>query len=92
MALHQAGFRQQQIADRLQCKQSSICYTISSLQETGSNLDHPRSGRPRVTTRADDAYLCQIARRRRNLTARQLKGEWVPAVGRRVPYKQSGTG
>ena len=84
VALRQAGFRQQWIADRLQCRQSSNCYAIRSFQETGSNLDHPRSGRPRVSTRADDAYLCQIARRRRNLTARQLQGEWVPAVGRRV--------
>ena len=84
VTLQQAGFRQQQIGDRLQCMQSSVCYTISKFQETGTNLDHPRSGLPRVSTCADDAYLYQIARRRRNLTARQLQGEWVPAVGRRV--------
>ena len=66
VALRQAVFRQQHIADRLQCRQSSICYAIRIFQETGSNLDHPRSGRPRVSTRADDAYMCTIAHRRTN--------------------------
>ena len=62
MALRQAGFRQQHLADR-------ICYAIRRFQETGSNLDHPRSGRPHVSIRADEAYI---------------RGEWVPAVGRRM--------
>ena len=82
VALRQAGVRQQHIADRLQRRQSSMCYAIRRFQETGSNLDHPRSGRPRVSTRADDAYMCAIAHRRTNPTARQLRG--VPAVGRRM--------
>ena len=73
MYLHVAGYKLQQIANRLQCMQSSVCYAIRRFQETGSNLDRPRSGRPRVSTRADDTYLCQISHRRRNLTARQLK-------------------
>lgn len=82
VALHQTGFKLRRIARQLQCSKSAVFEAIRRFQETGFNVDRPRSGRPRISTPADDNYLCQTARRRRKVTARSLQGEWFPAIRR----------
>lgn len=83
-ALHQAGFSVRNIARRVNCGKSAVQTAIQRYEESGSNRDRPRSGRPRVSSARDDAYLIQIARRRRQLTARMMQEEWQPAIGHRV--------
>ena len=53
-------------------------------RETGNNRDRPRPGQPRVSTPRDDTYICQLAWRRRHVTARTLPDEWLPAIRFRV--------
>jgi transposase len=84
VALRNAGLSVRRIAQQLQCSKSTVQDAIRRHQETGSNRDHQRSGRPRISTARDDAYLCQLARRRRKTTARVLYGDWIPVVGRQL--------
>ena len=84
VALAATGLSQQRIAHQISCSQSSVSKAIQRFRESGSNVDRPRSGAPRVSTARDDAYLCHRARRLRHVTARALQAEWQPAVGRRV--------
>ena len=88
VALYNAGLSQRRIARDLQCSKTAVLSAIRRFHETGSNVDRPRPGHPRVTTPRDDAYLCLVARRRRKVTARTPCGEWIPVVGLQV-YMQT---
>ena len=83
-ALRAASFSVRQIGCQLQCPNSTVHDAIRRYQQTGSHAYHPRSGQARVSTAQNDAYLCQLARRRRKVTVRTLYAEWVPAVGRQL--------
>lgn len=84
VALWNAGFSKREIGRRLTCSAYAVRQAIRRHQETGSNQDRPRSGRPRVSTARDDAYLALIARRRRKVTARSMLGEWQMTLGHRI--------
>ncbi|XP_071102331.1 uncharacterized protein [Haliotis cracherodii] len=63
------GATPRQIARTFNCSQTTISKLIIHYQQTGQNQDRPRSGRPRVTTPADDRYIRQIHLRNRCVTA-----------------------
>ena len=60
------------------------CHGLRRHQETGSNVDRRRSGRPRASSARDDAYLQFIARRRRQITAGHRQIAWQPVLSQRV--------
>ncbi|XP_046336687.2 putative ankyrin repeat protein RF_0381 [Haliotis rufescens] len=62
------GATQRQIARTFNCSQTTISKLIIRYQQTGQTQDRPRSGRPRVTTPADDRYIRQIHLRNRPVT------------------------
>lgn len=84
VALHAANLSQRQIAIRVNCSLGSVHNTIRRFEETGSNQDRRRSGRPRASTPRQDAYLRRLAKRRRLTTATTLLSEWQPTLARRV--------
>ena len=63
------------------CQQLLYCSTLDVLERlssiyrddcvTGNIADHPRSGRPHVTTAADDRYIILLHLRNRHLTAEE---------------------
>ncbi|XP_071114768.1 uncharacterized protein [Haliotis cracherodii] len=63
------GATQHQIARTFNCSQTTISKLIIRYQQTGQTQDRPRSGRPRVTTPAEDRYIRQIHLRNRCVTA-----------------------
>ncbi|XP_048257253.1 uncharacterized protein LOC125382930 [Haliotis rufescens] len=63
------GATQRQIARTFNCTQTTISKLIIRYQQTGQTQDRPRSGRPRVTTPAEDRYIGQIHLRNRCVTA-----------------------
>lgn len=53
----QAGMSQSEIARHFGCSQPAISNLTRRYEETGSVDDHPRSGRPRVTTPIQDRFI-----------------------------------
>ena len=53
----QAGQSQSRVALALNVSQTTVSRLWSRFQQTGSTQDAPRSGRPRVTTPAEDRYI-----------------------------------
>lgn len=78
----QAGQSQSEVARALRVSQSTISRLWHRFQQTGSSAPAPRSGRPRVTTQAQDRYIRVTHLRHRfqsaSVTARALPG------GRRI--------
>ena len=69
IVLHEEGYSQRQIADRLKITQSTVCKHIKRYKETGDVHDRPRTGRPRKTSTATDRYIQITSERDRFLTA-----------------------
>lgn len=65
----QAGQRQVDVARALNVSQGTISRLWTRFQQTGSTADAPRSGRPRVTTPAQDRFIRLRHLRNRFLTA-----------------------
>ena len=63
------GASQRQIARTFNCSQTTIRRLLIRYQQTGQTRDRPRSGRPRVTTPAEDRCIRQIHLRNRFVTA-----------------------
>lgn len=63
------GQRQIQVARHFAVNVSTIERLVRRLRETGRLADRPRSGRPRVTSRRQDRYICLTHLRNRRFTA-----------------------
>ncbi|KAK7101734.1 hypothetical protein V1264_020071 [Littorina saxatilis] len=74
----QAGQSQSEVARALRVSQSTISRLWHRFQHGGSSAPAPRSGRPRVTTQAQDRYILVTHLRHRfqsaSVTARALPG------------------
>ena len=77
------------IGKTLKVSPSAVAKTIKRYKETGSHEDHPRKGRPRVTSAAQDKFIRVTSLRNRTLTAntvslptRQMCDAWprIPGV------------
>nr|CAH7725535.1 unnamed protein product [Callosobruchus chinensis] len=72
IALWQEGLSRHQIANRLNVARSTVSRTIRRYGETGDFPIHlnsrPRTGRPTVSTRREDRFIAQLARRERSVT------------------------
>ena len=65
----QAGQRQTDVAHALNVSQSTISRLWNRFRQSGSTADAPRSGRPRVTTPAQDRFIRLRHLRNRFLSA-----------------------
>lgn len=65
----QAGQSATEVAHALNVSPSTICRLWTRFQRTGSSADAPRSGRPRVTTPAQDRFI----------RLRHLRNRFLPA-------------
>ena len=83
-ALCAAGYSVRQIGCQLQCPKSTVHDPIRRYQQTGSHVDHPRSGQRIVSTAWNNAYMCQLACRQWKVTVMTLYVEWVPVIGRKL--------
>ena len=55
--LHQQGYKVMEIARMLNCANQTVSYAIKRFEETGSNDDRPRSGRPATATTEESIQL-----------------------------------
>ena len=84
----QGRISMRQVAIRLNCNVSTISRLQLRLRATGTVLDRPRPGQPRVTTARQDVFIRQLHLRNRfttaNATGRQIVGRRGPVSGRTV--------
>ena len=71
--LNKEGFSQRQIAKKLNVSRHGVQHALKRKTETGSNNDRERSGRRRVTSKAEDKHIVVTSKRNRRLTARELR-------------------
>nr|CAH7756655.1 unnamed protein product [Callosobruchus chinensis] len=82
IALWQEGLARHQIANRLNVVRSTVSRTIRRYEETGEVKSRPRTGRPTVSTRREDRYIAQLARRDRSVTVPILRSQFQRTFNR----------
>nr|CAH7742418.1 unnamed protein product [Callosobruchus chinensis] len=81
IALWQEGLSRHQIANRLIVR-STVSRAIRRYEETGEVNSRPRTGRPTVSTRREDRYIAQLARRERSVTVPVLRSQFQRTFNR----------
>ena len=79
-----AGMSYRQVAQRMNCTYRTIQRLMERNDATGSVIDRPRSGRPRITSRQQDRQIVLSQFRNRFQTAAQLARETRSIHGNRV--------
>ena len=67
-----AGMRSREIARRFRTSHQTINRIMQRYRHSGQFKDLPRSGRPRVTTRAEDRYVTNVVARNRFVTGPEV--------------------
>jgi len=75
VALRQEGYSIRAIAEKTGVTHPTVLYTLRRKTETGSNSSRSRSGRPLVTTKHEDKFICVSSKRERTRTAPDLRAE-----------------
>ena len=75
------GRTMRQVAQRLGVSPSVVCRASIRYHDTGQYTRRPGQGRGRVTTPRQDRYMCTMARRNRQNTARILENHFHDATG-----------
>nr|CAH7764431.1 unnamed protein product [Callosobruchus chinensis] len=60
----------------------TVSRTIRRYEETGEVNSRPRTGRPTVSTRREDRYIAQLARRERSVTVPVLRSQFQRTFNR----------
>lgn len=76
IAKHQIGISNRKIATELKIGSTTVDYIVKKYASSGNLSNKTRSGRPRVTTPADDRFIVSISKRNRRLTASQITAEF----------------
>ncbi|XP_067310828.1 uncharacterized protein [Pseudorasbora parva] len=84
LGMLQGGMRTADVARAINCHVRTVRRLRQRYRETGRTADHPRSGRPRVTTPAQDRYIRILHLRDRyrmaTTTARVTPGTHNPSI------------
>jgi len=84
LAMLECGRTQEQVARRFNVSRSTIVRLIRRVRDTGTSIDRPRSGRPRVTSIRQDNYIRQRHLRDRFVTAQSTSRIVVGNRGRPI--------
>ena len=68
-----AGMRSREVARRFHTSHQTINRILQRYRQTGQFKDMPRSGRPKVTTRAEDRYIATTVARNHFVTGPQTR-------------------
>ena len=77
----QTGELQNAVARLYNVHRSTISRLLQQYQQSGSTADHQRSGRPKITSAAEDRYIRVLHMRNRTVTARATASN-VPGLRR----------
>lgn len=84
VALHNEGFNIRYIAKKIKIPRSTVGDAITRFEKTGSNQDRKRSGRPRVTSKAEDKSLIIMSKMNRKLTAPEIQMRFNESHGKQI--------
>lgn len=84
VALRHRGHRQVDIARSLGLTQGAVSKILKRNRETGTPVQRPRSGRPRISTARQDRWLVMQCRRNRWQTSTHLRQQWRGVLRRPV--------
>ena len=76
LSLSKKGFASLEVGELINCSHVTVTKSIKRIEERRSLLPLPRTGRPRISTQADDRRLFRIYKSEEKKTARELKEEW----------------
>uniref|UniRef100_A0A673ZCS1 Tc1-like transposase DDE domain-containing protein n=1 Tax=Salmo trutta TaxID=8032 RepID=A0A673ZCS1_SALTR len=92
LGMLQGGMRTANVAKAINCNVLTVRRLRQRYWETGRTADHPRSGRPRVTTPAQDRYIRTSHLRDRyrmaTTTARVTPGAHNPSISAQTVYNR----
>lgn len=75
VTLHEEGYSTREIASKTKASQAAVVKTLKRKKETGENKSRQRSGRPRVTSKSEDKFICVQSKRQRTRTAPEIREE-----------------
>ncbi|XP_018302158.1 uncharacterized protein [Mycetomoellerius zeteki] len=75
-AYYNDGLSIRNIASKLKISRSTVAYSIKRFREFGINKNRPRSGRPRVTTKAEDKSIVLLSKRDKRRTAPIIQADF----------------
>lgn len=75
IVLNNEGYSERDIARKLGISPKGVHYTLVRYRKTGSLSDRKRSGRPKVTSAAEDRFIVTTSKRNRRLTAPDITRE-----------------
>jgi len=81
ISMKKRGCSYGEIAETLGASKSTIHNIIERYNETGNLGERVRSGRPKISTVADDRLLVRIAKKNRRLPSHQLAKQWALSNG-----------
>lgn len=73
--LRKTGLKHREIADTVGVSKTGLATALARYEETKSNTNKKRCGRPRKTTKNDDQYIQMISTRNRFKTAPDIRAE-----------------
>lgn len=73
VALHEEGYSTRKIASKTKVSQSAVVGALHRKNETGCNQSRHRSGRPKVTSKQEDQFICVQSKRNRTRTAPEIR-------------------
>nr|CAH7716557.1 unnamed protein product [Callosobruchus chinensis] len=76
IALWQEELSRHQIANTLNVVKSTLSRAIRRYEETGEVNSRPRTGRPTFSTKREDRYIAQLARKERSVTVPVLRSQF----------------
>jgi transposase len=74
-----AGVSQNAVARLYNIHRNTMCRLLQRYQQSGSTTERQRSGRPRITSAAQDRYIRELHMRNRTVTARETASN-VPGL------------
>ena len=74
-----AGMRSWKVARRFRISHQTINRIVQRYRHSGQFKDLPQSGRPRVTTRAEDRYVTNVVARNRFVTGPEVRSRYYAA-------------
>ena len=81
IALHQEGLSSRQIAQRVNCHQTTVSRLIKRFNDSGSTAPMTGRGRKRSSSTRDDRALVHTSLRNRFLSSSDLKRKWEMQCG-----------
>ena len=78
IGMRNAGLSCREIARQIDRHHSVVTRLVQKFQATNDVRDRPRTGRPRKTTRREDASLLRLVRRNPFMNSTILRSQWLP--------------